>query len=119
MSTRSRTRDVRFAVADDHLVRTVTFSAGGGYKHRCPRAAYEAVAGAVDASTAEGEGVTLESLARDLGVPCTQVNVALEFLKERGVAVTRGRRSYRASDATYEDAMVEYHAVLGQGPRGR
>jgi len=122
MNTRRRDRDVRFEVLDDHLVRTVTFAGcggpEGGYRHRCTRDVYEAVADVVDAAPAEGEGVTLDALARHLGLPYTQVNVALEFLKERGVAVTRARRSYRASDAAFDDAMVEYHALREKGPEG-
>lgn len=121
--TRRRQRDVRFEVIDDHLVRTVTFPAtsGGGsssYRHRCSRDVYEAVADVVDATPAQGEGVSLQSLSRDADLPLTQVNVALEFLKERGVVVTRGRRSYRSSDIALEDALVQFHALREMGPEG-
>jgi hypothetical protein len=113
MATRHRQRDVRFEATDGYLVRTVTFPAADGrtYAHRCPLATYELVAHAADETPTQGEGITLEPLARALDVPFTQVNVALEFLKERGVLVTRHRRSYRASATAFEDAMCEFHAL--------
>ena len=107
-----RQRDVRFEVIDDRLVQTVVGPDGRGYTHRCGRQTYEAVARAVE--EAGQAGVTLESLAREIDAPYTQVNVALGFLKERGCLVTRLRRHYPASTFLVEDAMVEYHA-LAQG----
>lgn len=71
----------------------------------------KAVAEAVDQTPAEGAGVVLEPLARSLDRPYTQVNVALEFLKERGVVTTRARRNYPASNFAIEDALIEYHAL--------
>ena len=112
MPTRARQRDVTFRVLDNHLVRTVSFADGQrGYEHRCSYQTYEAVADAVDQIPTEGEGVTLEPLARSLDLPYTQVNVALEFLKERGVVSTRARRNYPASNFAFEDALIEYHAL--------
>ena len=99
-------RDVRFEVLDRRLVRTVVLPDGRGYVHRCTRAVLEAVARVTEERAAEG--VTLEPLAAALDAPATQVNVALEFLKERGCVVTRGRRNYPASDVLYEDAMTEF-----------
>lgn len=98
-----------FDVVDDHLVRTVYFPDGRSYTHRCTRATFEAVAHAIEEHAKEG--VTLESLAEALDLPFTQVNVALEFMKERGCIVTPsggGRRSYPASGCLFEDAMCEY-----------
>ena len=116
MHTRPRKRDVTFAVVDGLLVRTVTFPGGRSYAHRCTPASYEAVARAVDDTPPQGEGVTLEPLAKALDLPFTQANVALEFLKERGVVVTRGRRSYPASGVAYEHAMCEFHALAEGRP---
>jgi hypothetical protein len=114
---RSRRGDVRFEVIDDHLVRTSTPQGRDPYRHRCTREAYEVVAHAIDATPAEGRGVALDDLVHALDLPFTQVNVALEFMKERGVVVTRSRRNYPASDFAYEDAMVEYHALREKGGR--
>ena len=114
MPTRFRQRDVTFRVLDDHLVRAVTFGGGRGYEHRCPHETDQTVADAVDQTPAEGEGVALEPLARSLDLPYTQVNVALEFMKERGVVTTRARRNYPASNFAFEDAMIEYHALREQ-----
>src|SRR5687768_10943720 len=112
---RSRRRDVRFEVVDDHLVRTSSPLGREPYRHRCSRQTYEAVAHAVDESPSEGKGLVLDDLARTLDLPFTQVNVALEFMKERGVVVTRSRRNYPASNFAFEDAMVEYHALREKG----
>ena len=99
-------RDVRFEVIDGHLIRTVVLPDGRSYVHRCTRETFEAVAHGVEERS--GAGVTLEPLAEALDAPSTQVNVALEFLKERGCVVTRSRRNYPASDVLFEDAMTEF-----------
>ena len=96
---------------DDQLVRTVIATDGRLYAHRCGLDAYRSVAYAVDEAAADGAGVTMETLAQSESIPFTQANVALEFLKERGVVVTRFRRSYPASRTAFEDAMVEFHAL--------
>ena len=103
---RDEDRDVRFEVVDGRLVRTVVLPDGRGYVHRCTGETFQAVAHAIEERA--DEGVTLEPLAEALDAPCTQVNVALEFLKERGCVVTRGRRNYPASNALFEDAMTEF-----------
>jgi len=107
MPTRQRDRQVSFDVKDDHLIRTVVFpSTGRSYSHRCTRAIYEAVAHAIEEHA--DEGVALDPLVQAIDAPFTQVNVALEFMKERTCVVTRGRRSYPASKALFEDAMIEF-----------
>ncbi len=85
-----RLRVVRYAVAGGHLVRTVARPGGRPYVHRCPLAAFDAVAMAV--ADAPPGGTTMGELASRLGLPDTQANVALEFLKDRGVAARAGRR---------------------------
>jgi hypothetical protein len=102
-----------FAVADDHLVRSVVPARGEPYEHRCPRAAYEAIAHAAEllGTEAGDPGFTLEELARAAGAPSTQAAVALAFMKERGCVVTRYRRNYAASRCLFEDAMTEYWAL--------
>jgi len=106
---RTRSRDVRFEVLDDRLVRTVRLADGREYVHRCTRRVYEEVARAIE--EAGPAGVTLFPLAEAIDAPYTQVNVAFEFLKERGCVVTRLRRSYPASTFLFEDAMIEYLAL--------
>jgi len=106
MQTRFRQSDVRFEVVDDHLVRTVAAADGRSYIHRCGREVYESVAHAMESVGIEG--ATLQTLAVALDAPYTQVNVVLEFLKERGCAVTRLRRNYPASNIVFEDAMTEF-----------
>ena len=106
MTTRHRERNVIFDVVDDHLVRIVTFPDGGSYTHRCTRAMFENVAYAIEERATEG--VTLDSLVAALDAPSTQVDVALEFMKERTCVVTRSRRNYPASNCLFEDAMCEY-----------
>jgi len=106
MATRHRQRNVIFDVVDGVLERKVIFPDGRMYTHRCTREVYEEVAYAIEERA--GDGVTLDPLAKALDLPFTQVNVALEFMKERGCVVTRGRRNYPASNILYEDAMIEF-----------
>ncbi len=105
------TRTVHFALIDGHLRRTVVRSDGRTYTHHCTRAVYEAVAYAME----DGQGHTAQEISRTLDLPFTQVDVAFQFLKERGVIETRHkRRSYAASKCVYEDAMVELLALNEQ-----
>jgi hypothetical protein len=109
MRRRPRDRNVNFDVVDGVLTRTVSFRDGHAYTHRCTRQVYESVAYAIEERAGSGGGgVTLESIAAALDLPFTQVNVALEFMKERGCVVTRNRRNYPASTLLYEDAMCEF-----------
>jgi len=103
---RDSDRKVLFDVADGRLVRTVVLPDGRSYVHRCTDETFRAVAHAIEERAAEG--VTLDPLAEALDAPATQVHVALEFLKERGCVVTRGRRNYPASNVLFEDAMTEF-----------
>ena len=103
---RDNERNVLFEVTDGRLVRTVVLPDGRSYVHRCTGETFQAVAHAIEERAAEG--VTLDPLAKALDAPSTQVNVALEFLKERGCVVTRGRRNYPASDVLFEGAMTEF-----------
>jgi len=114
MRNRSREREVDFDVVDGVLERTVTFPDGRFYVHRCTRKVYEEVAYSIEERATDG--VTLDPLARELDLPHSQVNVALEYLKERGCVVTRYRRNYPASVALFEDAMIEFLA-LAEAPR--
>jgi hypothetical protein len=107
--TRDRHRDIRFFVQDGCLVRTVT--GGRSYTHRCPKQAFEIVAHAIDETPVEGEGTTLELLGRQEDLAFTQVNVALEFLKERGIVAVRHRRCYPGTHSVHLDAMVEFYAL--------
>ncbi|MBI5725790.1 MAG: hypothetical protein HZA50_17655 [Planctomycetes bacterium] len=104
-------RQIQFERIGDRLERTVALADGREYVHHCTRAVYEALAHKI-ADAAEA-GATVRTLVEGLNVPFTQVNVALEFLKERGCVVMRLRRNYPASDFMFEDAMVEFLA-LGQ-----
>jgi hypothetical protein len=45
------------------------------------------------------------------------VNVALEFLKERGLVDVRHRRCYPSTRHTHLDAMVEFHALAEENGR--
>ncbi|MCG3174643.1 MAG: hypothetical protein GMKNLPBB_02903 [Myxococcota bacterium] len=111
MKTNFRTRHVRFTVLDGCLVREVVDQASNKtYRHRCAKRTFETVVHAMSEITSEGEGTTLTQIARQERLPCTQVNVALEFLKDRGVVDVRHRRSYPSGSPTFfEDAMIEFH----------
>ncbi|MBI1374078.1 MAG: hypothetical protein GC159_15265 [Phycisphaera sp.] len=121
MRTNLANRDVRFYIEDGCLVRTVVgdHADGRSYTHRCTKAVFETVAHAISETPASGEGTTLTLIARQENLPYTQVNVALEFLKERSVVDVRHRRCYPATKDVYLDAMVEFHALAhgGEEPR--
>jgi hypothetical protein len=118
--TNLRQRDVRFLIQDGCLVRTVSAQAGDerSYTHRCPLKTFETVAHGIAETPVEGEGTTLTVIARTESLRFTQVNVALEFLKERGIVDVRHRRCYPGSKDVYLDAMVEYHALREKGANG-
>lgn len=106
---RQHNRTIRFRHEDGFLVRTV----GGdkSYEHRCTLEVFETVAHAVEETPAQGSGTSLDQIAEQERLPHTQVNVALEFLKDRGLIERRHRRNYPASAAVHLDAMVEWHAL--------
>ncbi|HCD32180.1 MAG TPA: hypothetical protein DER01_07200 [Phycisphaerales bacterium] len=104
----NRQRDVTFRVIDDHLEMHVTFKhqPDRNYVHRCTRDVFRDVAYAIEDHAAGG--TTHEQIVHVIDAPCTQVNVALAFMKERGCVETRHRRTFPASDIVYEDAMIEF-----------
>jgi len=107
--------DETFRVEDGMLVRAVVPRRGAPYEHRCPLAAYEAVAHAID--EARDGPLVLEALITATGLPHTQVNVAFAFMKERGCVVpVHGRRHKAASNFVFEDALIEHHALREKGP---
>lgn len=107
-----RTRTVEYSADNFSLRRLVRFDDGHEYAHRCERNVYEAVALHFE----DGHGHTLEELALALNLPFTQVNVAMEFMKDRGVIEVRYKRmSYAASRCVFEDAMLEYLALVHEG----
>ena len=106
MATRHRDRNIIFDVVDNVLTRQVVFPDGNSYTHRCTLETFKDVAHAIE-ERAE-EGVTCDGLAEALDLPHTQVNVALEFMKERGCVEVRRRRTYPASNFLFEDAMIEF-----------
>jgi len=97
---------------DGHLVRRVSPANGTGYTHRCDLESFEAAAHAVDTmDRRSSRGWTLDMLACEAKIPFTRAAVALSFMKERGVVVTRFRRNFAACSDTFIDAMVEYTAL--------
>jgi hypothetical protein len=96
---------------DSSLARTVTQANGRSYTHTCPLPAFEAVAWVFTERSTEGHNMT--TLIRDLELPSTQVNVALEFLKDRGCVLSCRRFCYAVGDGVYEDALTEFWALAG------
>src|SRR3954471_14812752 len=114
MRTSLKNRSVVFFVQDGCLVRIVAEDGGSDgrtYTHRCTKEAFQSVAHAVSETPKQGQGTTLMHIARQESLAFTQVNVALEFLKERGLVDVRHRHCYPATRDVYLDAMVEYHAL--------
>ncbi|MFG0252397.1 MAG: hypothetical protein ACF8NJ_05930 [Phycisphaerales bacterium JB038] len=105
----------RFAVEGDYLVHYVTPTRGKPYVHRCEKASYELLAHV--AEEIGDEGFTLETLVEQADVPFSQAAVALAFWKERGILEPgHPRRNYPMSEDLHLDAMIEYHALLEEGP---
>jgi len=103
-----RTRTVGYDVVENCLRRTVCLSDGKRYVHQCDRGTYEAVAHAME----DGQPYTGQELSETLDAPFTRVEVAFQFLKDRGVIETRQKRmSYAASNCCFEDAMIEFLAL--------
>jgi len=103
-------RQIWWEIERGSLVRHVERADGRAYTHRCGLAALQEVCWFVDEHARDG--VTTGELWDALpDLPATQVSVALEFLKERGIMETRGRRNYPASNCLFEDAMTEFYAL--------
>jgi len=101
---------ISFEVCRDQLVRQVLFADGRGYTQICKLAVFEQVAGLIEERG--NQGVTTNELWEALpDLPCTQISVALAFLKERGCVEVNRRRAYPATGTLYEDALTEYHAL--------
>src|SRR5215831_12983573 len=101
-------REIVFEVRRGRLVRQVRLKYGRTYTQQCTLDVFEAVAQVVEAR--REEGVTTNELWSALpDSPCTQISIALAFLKDRGCVETSGRRSYAASAALFEDALTEFH----------
>lgn len=110
MQTFSRSRRNRFFHEDGCLVREAISEIGPMYAHRCSKESFENVVHAMDETTDEN-GTSLHDIVRREKLPFTQVNIALEFLKERGLVDVRHRRSYPATDDTYLNGMCEFYAL--------
>jgi hypothetical protein len=100
-------RDVVFEVSRGRLVRHVRLKDGRGYSHRCTLDVLDQVAHLVEAR--REAGVTTTELWEALSdLACTQISVALEFLKDRGCVAVEGRRTCAASATLTE---VRHRAV--------
>jgi predicted Rossmann fold nucleotide-binding protein DprA/Smf involved in DNA uptake len=107
-----------FRIEHGALIRSVIPRKGKPYEHACTLAVYEAVAHAID--ELEGEPTALDELVAQTGLPHSQVNVAMAFLKERGCIVPVRGRKHAAADGgagcVHLDAMTEYHALKDGSP---
>ena len=109
---RRTVRIVEFTVERGTLVRRVTRANGRQYVQRASRAVLEDVCHAIE--RCGDDGATTNGLWDALPQrPCTQISVALDFLKERGCIVTRCRRNFPASNFLVEDVLVEFYALEG------
>jgi site-specific recombinase XerD len=105
---RRETRVVSFFRVGDRLHRTVSMNDGRSYAHNCTLDTFKQVAHAL----AEAKRpTTLKEVAEQEQLPYTEVNIAIEFLKERGLLETVRRRSLPASRTFFECAMTEFYAL--------
>ena len=105
---RLNNRSVTFWRVADRLYRTVVRREGGTYAHTCTVDVFKDVAYAIEESK---EPTTLSEIAERRELPFTQVNVCMEFLKERGLIEITRRRSRAGSKTFFEDAMTEFYAL--------
>jgi hypothetical protein len=103
-------RTIRWEIERGQLVRHVERADGREYTHRCELPSLQEVCWYVEEHAKDGV-TTGELWGAMPDRPATQLSVALEFLKERGIVETRGRRNYPASDTVFEDGMTEFHAL--------
>ena len=104
-----------FRVEGGALIRSVIPKRGAPYEHACTERVYKDAAYAVEQFGARA--FTGEEVRAAIDAPFSQVAVAMAFLKERGCIVpARGRRHVAATDYTYEDALIEYHALKDGSP---
>lgn len=104
------------------LLRRVVPRRGQPYEHACTRAVFEEVAHAIDLMGSAA--FTMEEIRSKVGggdeskmPPWSQVATAVAFLKERSCIVPgRERKHVAATDDTWLDAMIEYHALREKGP---
>src|SRR5262249_16713755 len=110
-------REIVFEVRRGRLVRQVRLQDGRTYTQQCTLDAFEAVAQRVEAR--REVGVTTNELWSALpDLPCTQISIALAFLKDRGCVETSGRRSYAGSAPLLEAALTEFNSLAPLAARG-
>jgi len=112
MSALPQIADVWFKVIHDHLVRITVVASGCPYTHRCSKDVFEAVIAHIDDH--RKEGVVTTSVANAIRRSATQVSVALQLLRERGIIKKKGYRYYIVpgySNGFYEHAMAEFYAL--------
>lgn len=117
LRTGLKNRSTRFFVEDGCLLRTVASAADDGrsYTKRCTRDTFQQVAWAIQNLPQEGQRLPIAALARRENLPFTQVDVAMEFLRDRGIVeLHRRRRCYAATASPHLDAMAEFHALAEQ-----
>src|ERR1700733_5142483 len=102
-------RTLKFFRQFNRLVRSVLQHDGRPYAHSCEVAVFRRVLHAIEEAT---EPTTLMEIAETHELPYTQVNVAMEFLKDRGLLEVLRRRSVSASTTLFEDGMTEFYALL-------
>src|SRR5262249_32014779 len=110
-------REVSFEVQRGRLVRRVRLKDGRTYAHYCMPGVLKEVTHCVEE---RGDaGVTTGELWTALpNYPCTQISVALEFLKDRGCVEISQRRSYASSATLCEDVLTEFHYLVHVAARG-
>ncbi len=99
--------DLSLEARRDWLERSVRSLRGRRHTRRCALVTNERVARDTD----EREDQVSVELRPRLDLPDTKVAVALAFLGERGCVDVRRRRPCPGSQVSFEDAMLEYHAL--------
>lgn len=92
------------------LVRSVKFKRGQPHKDYSQECTLAILQDVTELVAKRGDtGTTVHDLWRELpDNPRTQLAIALQFIKERGLVEIEKRRSYPVSNTLFEDVMIEY-----------
>ena len=97
----------------ERLTCNVRRANGQAYAHVCTLGVFEAVVGYLDDHL--DEATTSRTIWEALGLPMTQVQVALSFLAENGLLRRRGKMLRPVGPNLYEEVLEHFH-YLAEGP---
>ena len=102
-------RQLTFMLQRDRLLHQVCLADDRRYRHTCTLGVFKEVAGYADEYPQEA--LATQSLARQLNLPFSQVQVALDFPAEYGLTVRAGRKWHPQAPCLYEEAIAHFYSL--------